>query len=407
MLKLTWKTQTAAERRPAGTAPFLGICLSLSVALLPGCDALSSKDDSAEEPGEISEEQTVGPLELTEKALSKNPIKTAEAADAKLSPDLDVIGSVAASQDHMAIVGPLVTGRISDLRAGLGDFVKQGQVLAHIESAEVGEAQARFLIARAQLNAAEANLKREKDLAERRISSAREYEMAVANAVTERARLQAAVELLHAVGFKNTDVESIRNKGYRGGRVPLRASIGGTVIQRMVTQGQAVERATDAFVIADLRTLWVLLDVYEKDLGKVQEGQEVQLRTEAYPGEIFKAKVTHIESVIDQATRTAKVRIEFENPDGKLRIGQLVTARILGNPKLVVQKVLAIPRSAVQRVDGKPLVFVRDTDSGRFRRRVIELGSSGGGLVEVTEGLRHGEVVATEGAFLLKSELLR
>lgn len=345
-------------------------------------------------------------LALTEKALNKNPISTAEARIARLSPDVDVVGSVAASEDHLAIIGPLVDGRIAALNAGIGDVVKKGQILGWIESAQVGEAQAQYLTAQAQLHAAEANLKRETDLVERRISSAREHEGAVAKAVTDRAYLKAATELLQAIGFSDQDIQSLDRKGYMGGRVPMRASIGGTVVKRYVTLGQAVERATDAFRIADMSRLWVLLDIYEKDLAKVRMGQEVELRTEAYPGEVFKATLTQVENLIDQHTRTARVRIELDNPNGKLRIGQLVTARIVGNPKLVAQEVLAVPRTAVQRVDGKPLVFVKAED-GQFRRRVVDLGGSGGELIEVRAGLKPGDVVATDGAFLLKSELLR
>jgi membrane fusion protein, heavy metal efflux system len=187
--------------------------------------------------------------------------------------------------------------------------------------------------------------------------------------------------------------------------VPLKAPIAGTVVERSVSLGQAVHRADDAFKIIDLTHLWVLLDIYEKDLRRVHKGQKVHLRTEARPGEVFEGRVAYVNPLIDEKTRTAHVRVEFDNPDGKLSPGQFVSARILGDPGHAPNEALAVPRQAVQTVDGKSLVFVKKGE--RFERRVVELGLSGGELVEVRLGLEAGEEVATEGAFLLKSELLR
>jgi cobalt-zinc-cadmium efflux system membrane fusion protein len=176
------------------------------------------------------------------------------------------------------------------------------------------------------------------------------------------------------------------------------------VVTRSVTLGQAVERATDAFELIELSHLWVNLDLYEKDLARVQPGQRVEIHTESFP-EVLDARVEYIHPVIDPTTRTAAVRIEVDNSAGKLRPGQFVTARILGDPKLATGETLAIPRRAVLTLDGKPTVFVK-TEAG-FERRLVELGPSGGELVAVRQGLKEGEQVATDGAFLLKSELQR
>ena len=172
-----------------------------------------------------------------------------------------------------------------------------------------------------------------------------------------------------------------------------------------MTLGQAVERATDAFKIADTSHVWVSLDLYEKDLARVHVSQEVEMRTDARPGELFRGRVAFIVPVIDEATRTAKVRLEFPNPKGALHAGQLVTARIVADPKQAVSEVLAVPRSAIEQVEGKTVVFVQSGDG--FERRNVMLGASGGDHVEVRKGLTAGEVVAVDGAFLLKSELLR
>ena len=343
-------------------------------------------------------------LALAPGARARNPVKVAAAELAKLGGDIQVVGTVAFHEDHFAVVGPLVPGRISRVSAGVGDKVKRGQVIAEIESSDVGQARAELVSAQARFAAADANLKRETDLAEKKISSSRERELAHAQWVTEQAGVRAAVMRLRAIGLSPADVEEAE-KHDLGGRVQMRAPISGTVIERKVTLGQAVERATDAFKIADTTHVWVSLDLYEKDLARVHVSQEVEMRTDARPGEAFRGRVAFIVPVIDQSTRTAKVRLEFPNPDGALHAGQLVTARILADPKLATDEVLAIPRSAIEQVEGKTVVFVQSGDT--FERRSVLLGTSGGDRVEIRKGLIAGERVAIDGAFLLKSELLR
>jgi cobalt-zinc-cadmium efflux system membrane fusion protein len=344
------------------------------------------------------------PLALSLAAQAKNPVKVAPAELAKLAGDIQVVGTVAFHEDHFAVVGPLVAGRISRLSAGVGDKVKRGQVIAEIEASDVGQARAELVSAKARFAAADANLKRETDLAEKKISSSREQELARAQWETEQAGVRAAMMRLRAIGLTPADIQEAA-KHDLGGRVQMRTPISGTVIERKVTLGQAVERATDAFKIADTTHVWVSLDLYEKDLARVHVAQEVEMRTDALPGETFRGRVAFIVPVIDEGTRTAKVRLEFPNPNGVLHAGQLVTARILADSRLATNEVLAVPRSAIEQVEGKTVVFVKSGEA--FERRSVLLGTSGGDRVEVRKGLNPGEQVAVDGAFLLKSELLR
>jgi len=344
------------------------------------------------------------PLALAPAAQARNPVKVAPAELAKLAGDIQVVGTVAFHEDHFAVVGPLVSGRISRVSVGVGDKIKRGQVIAEIESSDVGQARAELVSAKARFAAADANLKRETDLAEKKISSSREKELARAQWETEQAGVRAAIMRLRAIGLSQSDIDEA-TKHDLGGRVAMRAPISGTVIERKVTLGQAVERATDAFKIADTTHVWVSLDLYEKDLSRVRVAQEVEMRTDSLPGETFRGRVAFIVPVIDEGTRTAKVRLEFPNPNGALHAGQLVTARIVADTKLATNEVLAVPRSAIEQVEGKTVVFVKAGEA--FERRNVLLGTSGGDRVEVRKGLNAGEMVAVDGAFLLKSELLR
>jgi cobalt-zinc-cadmium efflux system membrane fusion protein len=176
-------------------------------------------------------------------------------------------------------------------------------------------------------------------------------------------------------------------------------------VARSVTLGQAVERATDAFKIVDLSHLWVLLDVHEKDLGRVHVGQAVELRTDALGTQGLQARVTYVHPFLDERTRTAAVRIRFDNPDGTLRPGQFVSARLKGDPRHAGPEVLTVPRRALERSDGKSCVFLRRGNA--FERRFVEPGASAGDRTEIVHGLALGDEIAVDGAFLLKSEAAR
>jgi cobalt-zinc-cadmium efflux system membrane fusion protein len=345
-------------------------------------------------------------LALAVRAREGNPIKIAPARMVRLGGNVQVVGTVAFHEDHFAVVGPLVAGRVARLAAGVGDQVKRGQLLAEIESAEIGQARADLIAAKARYVAADANLRRESELAEKKISSSRERELAQAQWGIEQAGVRAATMRLRALGLSDAEIADV-DRTALGGKLQIRAPIGGTIIERRVTLGQAVERATDAFKIADTSLVWVSLDLYEKDLGRVHAGQEVELHTDARPGEPLRGRVAFVVPVIDETTRTAKVRLEFPNPKGILQAGQLVTAQIFCDPRQDAAEVLAVPRSAIERLEGQTIVFVAGAGVGDFERRNVVLGMSGVDEVEVSQGLAAGERVAVEGAFLLKSELLR
>jgi len=393
----------ATPRRRRGVAAVVLLVAGAAGALIVS-RAGASHEPPVSAPPVAGAPANRGAVSLRPGAAQNNAIETAVVRRTRLAGDLHVIGNVSYGADQVAIVGPLVSGRVARLSAGLGSHVERGQILAEIESPDVGEARAALISATARFSAAEANLRRERELADKQISSVREREVAEAQWAGEKAAVRAAQQRLRAIGLSPSEIEAVGARD-DGGRVPLRAPIAGTVIERYVTLGEGVERSTDAFKIADLAKVWVLLDLYEKDLGRVHVGQKVELRTDAWPGEVFPGRVAYVVPVIDEATRAAKVRVEIANPANKLRIGQLVTAKMLGDASRETDPVLAVPLAAVQRIEGKPAVFVKKGDD--FERRVVELGMSGGDLIEVRAGVAEGDTVAAKGAFLLKSELLR
>lgn len=325
-------------------------------------------------------------------ALRVSPV-TARA----LHSHLELVGSVAYDPDHIALVGPLVSGRVAVLHAESGTLVQKDQLLAEIESPEAGQAMAQFITSSAREHAATAQLARERELTRKRISSARDLEVAEAQEIEVRAERRAAEELLVALGLDPT-----ARKMAQRGKVPLRSPIDGLVVNRFVTLGQAVNRGTDAFFVANLSRLWVELEIYEKDLNHVFVGQEVELRTENMPGQTFAAKVAFLEPTVDLKTRTTNMRLEVDNSQKLLRPGQFVNAHIGASNNEGNVPVLSVERSAVQQLDGRDVVFVK-TNEG-YKPRAVTLGAPGDQFIEVIHGLAAGEMVVYEGAFLLKAQ---
>jgi cobalt-zinc-cadmium efflux system membrane fusion protein len=153
--------------------------------------------------------------------------------------------------------------------------------------------------------------------------------------------------------------------------------------------------------VADLSTVWVQADLYEKDIHAVREGERAEVMVASYPDRVFAGKVAYIGDVLDPATRTAKVRVEVANPNDMLKLEMFATVQI-ATP--ATRSAIAVPANAIQMVDEGSVAFVK-RGGDRFEKREVRLGSRSGEWVQVLEGLEAGEVVVTEGSFLLKSEL--
>jgi cobalt-zinc-cadmium efflux system membrane fusion protein len=320
-----------------------------------------------------------------------------------LEPTLDLVGSVDFDPDAVADVGGRIAGRITRVLVTVGDTVDKNQPVIEIESNELGEALADLLSARANLIAAEHHAARETALGQKQLSSAPVVESARASAKALQAETQGAEQRLLAMGITPAEIQGLASgKGPR--RITLRAPIPGEVVERYAVLGQVVDPTQPILRIADLSRLWIELDLFERDLSKVKSEDSVEILSETYPGRVFSGTVAHINATIDTATRTAKVRIEVPNPERLLRPGQFVHARIALRGK--GEPTIGIPRKALLQVEGETSVFVQ-TSKDRYLVRPVELGRAAGDLVEVRRGLIEGELLVTEGGFVLKSELQR
>ncbi|HMJ53196.1 MAG TPA: efflux RND transporter periplasmic adaptor subunit [Polyangiaceae bacterium] len=323
-------------------------------------------------------------------------IEMTPAERSNLAPVVSVTGTVTFDPEKVAAVGARIAGRVRQIFKLEGDPVKAGDVLCEIESAELGQAQATLLSARAHAAAATTHEKRERELAEARISSNREAELAAANAVSARADLQAAEQRVRALGGVADGTPGI---------LRLSTPLAGKVIERHVSRGQSVEATHTAFRVADLSSIWVQLAVFERQLTAIQQGDAVDLYPQGAEGEHkVKGSVAYVGDVIDLETRTAPVRVEVDHPEIPLRPGQSVLAKIHTSAPMAAA--IVVPRGAVTSVDGKPTIFVAH-DALSVEPRAVQLGGQDGDRVEVLSGLEVGDRVVTSGVFALKSEIFR
>jgi cobalt-zinc-cadmium efflux system membrane fusion protein len=362
--------------------------------------ALSGGHGAAPPPAAAPDTPRVeGPNIRYSKAFAdRSGIKLAPVVTATLVPVINAVGTMDFDPEYVAAVGARLRGLVTRVEKFEGDKVDKGTLLAVIESSELGEAQAAVSTLAAEKQAADLNLEREQELVEKRLSTAREAEVAAVEA-------QRYSHLLSAAQQKVAALAGMGSRSSRLGAHELRSPLDGTVVARGVSPGQTVDGEIVAFRVANTEHLWVGLDVFEKSIGLVQVGDKVNLSPLAAPAEAFEGRVARVGAVIDPETNAAYVRVEIDNKDGHLRAGQAVNARIHASARGEQQSTL-VPTTAITFVDGKPTVFIASGE-GAVRVANVEPGFTDGPQTEVKSGVKAGDSVVSEGVFALKSELFR
>ncbi len=213
-----------------------------------------------------------------------------------------------------------------------------------------------------------------------------------------RTEVRRAEEALEHLGVTNKEDPT----GESGESIPVRAPLAGVVLEKHVTAGTAVTPGTPLFVVSDLTELWAMAEVDETRIPLVAAGRPAKVHVAAWPDRAFDAKVTFVGDAVNPKTRRVTVRCQVPNPGGLLK-PEMYARVALGES--APRPMVVVPEAAIQEMDGKPYVFVAG-EKGRFEKREVALGASSEGLVEVRSGVAAGEKVATQGSFLLKSQLL-
>jgi len=319
---------------------------------------------------------------------------------------------LALDEARTARIGSLVEGNVVRVLSEVGDRVGRGAVLAELNSRVVHDAWADYRKGVAEQRRRETELAWATQAAERaarlhqeKALSLQERQRAETEQVAAREELdrtktevRRAEEALEHLGVTNAEDPS----GESGESVPIRAPLAGVVLEKHVTAGTAVVSGTPLFVVSDLSELWAMAEVDETRIPLVSAGRDAKVYVAAWPGRAFAAKVTFVGDAINPKTRRVTVRCQVPNPGGLLK-PEMYARVALGES--APRPMVVVPEKSIQEMDGKPHVFVAGA-KGRFEKREVSLGASSDGLVEVRSGVAAGEKVATEGSFLLKSQLL-
>jgi cobalt-zinc-cadmium efflux system membrane fusion protein len=309
-------------------------------------------------------------------------------------------GRVSFADIKVAHVFSPVTGRVMAVSALLGQHVKKGDPLAVIQSPDIGQYSSDLSKALADLAAAERDYKREKGLWEKHATSQKDFETAedtFRKAKAERDRAGQKAAMLHS-GAVNTVTQSFTLTSPGPGEVLVRNLSAGVEVQGQYAGGQSQE----LFTIGELDEVWVIADVYELDMARVVIGSPAQVTVVAYPNKVFDGKVDWVSGMLDPATRTAKVRCTFANPDRFLKPEMYATVSI----SVEARNELAIPKGSAIRLGDQTLVYVErgKTADGRLKFQALPVSideGEGGHWLPVSKGLVAGDHVVTAGTVLL------
>jgi cobalt-zinc-cadmium efflux system membrane fusion protein len=380
------------------------LALIVSASLfISGCGESAHQEVEANRAGagKDKHEAEKGRIKLSAEGIKNAGIKTV-IVNAEALPDLlTVTASIAHNQDRVFHVTPRIRGRVMEIYVSLGSSVGQGTRLALLDSTELGESKAQYLKAKTLLELAKANYEREKSLFDQKIAAQKDVLAAEADYRKAEAEVRTLNERLRLFGLSD---EAIANLDSAPSRYVILSPGPGVIVEREISQGEVIEAGKKFFTVSDLSAVWVLLNVYEKDMAKIKVGMPVKITAESYPGEVFSGKVAYIGDIVDPQSRTVPVRVVVPNPGRRLKPAMFAMAEI--ETPANTGAILMIPSIAIQKIEGKSSAFVQEGE-GIFQKRDLELGRSMAGKVEVKSGLKEGERVVTEGSFVLKSELLK
>ncbi len=366
--------------------------------------------------GGDKQQQDPGTVKIATEDQGKAGIRVATVEVRTMPRLLTVSGQVAMDEQHTSHIGAIADGRITAVYVLPGAVVHRGSVLAQLHSHTVHETVGALVQAfaavdrqRSAVGFAQTAVDRYTHLFAIQAASLEEKQHAdqmLAQARQDLVDAQASVrmEREHLSELLQVSPQSLTPTNlYDRELVPVRSSIDGVVVTRNVTVGQVVDTGFEAFAVSNLSTVVVMAAVNEKELALVRNGAAADVITQAFPDTAFAARVAMVGNTLDPETRTIPVRITVPNPGSRLRPGMFASAHISG---LQTRTALFIPEDALQDVNGNQVVFVTQ-DGSTFRAQILKLGTRSNGRVEVIEGLKPGDHLVVNGAFMVKGELLK
>jgi len=315
-------------------------------------------------------------------------------------------GVVQANTYKETPVVSLVGGIVRTVKPELGQPVKRGQTVAIVSSNELADAQSRYLTAMAALDEHHRHHTRTMKLVEIGAASREELEMANTKLKDAESEVASLRQKLMLLGLSSQRIASLHSSSQISSEVSVPAPSSGTLTSRSVNPGEVIEANKELMRVTDLSSVWVVGQVYEKDLATIRVGSGANITSDAYPGRVFRGRISYVDPKIDPASRTAQVRVELANPGQVFKIGMYVNVAFaaLGASEKTMP---VVPKDAVQNIGNQQIVFVASEKANEFALRAVRLGPESNSFYPVLEGLSAGERVVTGGSFMLRAEWLK
>ncbi|MFZ9916811.1 MAG: efflux RND transporter periplasmic adaptor subunit [Methylophilaceae bacterium] len=366
----------------------------LLVMLVVFLGACSDKSDEAEV-------QRINPNEVVASDAMLQQIKFQQAIKIPIKRSLDIPGSIEVKQNLLARIGSPVQGRIIEISGMLGQTVKQGDVLAVINSTELAQQQLNYIKAVQMVELKTKAYERavllfDADVVSEAQKLERKTELSAA-----KAEMEASKDQLFVMGMTIKEIDAIQSETQIDAITSIVAKIDGKIIKKNVNVGQVVEPTEDIFTIAELSEVWGVAQVPERQIGFLKEGDDILIDVPAYEEKRVEGKISYLGDIVDPITRTVTIRTEIDNSHGLLKPDMLITMKVSGKE---VEKV-GVPVNAIVSIDDIPNVFIKIADN-KFLLRPVTLGIKNKEFIHIEDGLLEGEEVVIDGAFHLNNERL-
>ncbi|MBS1505393.1 MAG: efflux RND transporter periplasmic adaptor subunit [Bacteroidetes bacterium] len=327
-------------------------------------------------------------LELSESQMAH--IKIDSIRQQMMAEQLTAVGEVSFAEDNVVRIYPVVSGTVEKTFASLGDYVQKGQRLATLLSMDMSQIQRDYNVAKSNFSVEEKNLARAQELFSAGMMSEKEFANARKDYNNALSELNERTQILKLYGGSSSDLDAIYN---------VLAPRSGYIVERNVTEGTQIrnDNNTNIFTISDLKVVWVWANIPESDLSKVAEGDEVQVKTIAYPDKIFRGNVKKIGTMLDPSSRVIKIRTELNNSEGLLKPEMFASIVVTSRQRSSIK---AVPQSAVI-LENNHYYVMRDLGDRKFEKVVITIGKTFGNYYEVSSGLKIGDRVVSEGSLFV------
>lgn len=384
MMKLLFNNYSPSER-------LARTWILVLMLMLGGC---SEKDDVA--PAKV---ETADPDVVTVTPSLAKVISLQAAGNTEVRENLRIPGTIQLDEQRVSRIGASVTGRLKDIQVALGENVRQGQVLATLNSTELAQHQLAYVKASQQIALQSKAVERARQLLEADVIGSAELQRRESELQAAQAELNASRDQLTVLGMSESAIRNLERTGQIHSYSNVVSRISGTVISRKVNLGQVVQPADELFIVADLSKVWVEAEVPEQQIDLVEVGEDVHVEIPALGNRRYTATLIYEADIVNPQTRTVTVRSVIDNPDREIKPDMLVSMLVKSRPLTR----LAIPAQSIVRENDKTYVFVKFAPD-KFRLREVELGSEFEGKAIVLRGLSQGEVIVNEGAFHVNNE---